>query len=353
MGQPLAGATVIDYRGIRSVLGRTSDGYAIWDPTVGGEPVRRFPLTAEGWAEAWEDFQAREAAEGASGRIPPLGVGRIMGVAFGLYRRHLGVLAAIVGALILPFYAASLALILATVRLVPERVGLEMVPTPRTPMWVDLTNNAVLYVFVIPFLTGAMVTAVAWAMLDRRPTLRGAYRRAASRAHSVLWVSFLAGLAVLGPVVPGIALVPEAPAAAAAVLAPGLVLAFFLGIRFLFAPCVVVLERARGTEALRRSWRLVSGGTGRVLGGLLLALLVLFGVLIVVITLALTAVLFRELTESTVRLVLIVVSVTTAVVVTLVGPVVNVVIVLMYLDARGRKDGLSLDGLATEVDGTG
>lgn len=352
MGEGLAGATVIDYRGSRYALGRTADGYAIWDRTVGGEALRLFPLTAEGWVEAWQDFQAREAGEGGPGRIPPLGVGRIVGVAFGLYRRHLPVLAAIAGALILPFYAVSLTLILSTVRLVPERVGLEVVPTPRIPLWVDVTNNAVLYVFVIPFLTGAMVTAVAWAMLDRRPTLRGAYRRAARRARSVLWVSFLAGVAVAVPLLPGIAVVADSPTAAVALLVPGLLAAIFLGIRFLFGTCVVVLERARGTEALRRSWRLVRGGTGRVLGGLLLALLVLFGVLILVITLALTAVLFRDLTESTIRLVLVVVSVTTALVVTLVGPLVNVVIVLLYLDARGRKDGFTLEGLAAEVDGT-
>jgi hypothetical protein len=71
----------------------------------------------------------------------------------------------------------------------------------------------------------------------------------------------------------------------------------------------------------------------------------------VVVTLALTVVLFREITEETVRLVLVVVSVVTALIVTLVGPFVNVVIVLLYLDARGRKDGLDLRRLAAEIDG--
>ena len=351
MGDPLAGASVIDYPGSRYVLGRTSDGYAIWDRSVGGVPLRLFPLTASGWTEAWRAFQDLEAAGRAPGAIPPLGIGRIIGVAFAVYRRHLRVLAAIAGAIVLPFYAISLTLILATVRLVPERVGLEMVPTPRIPVWVDLVNNAVLYVFVIPFLTGAMVSAVVWAMLDRKLTLRGAYRRAARRAHSVLWVSFLAGVAASAPLVPGIVLAARGSAGpvAAAFLAFGLVPAVFLGIRLLFGTSVVVVESARGTGALRRSWRLVRGSTGRVLGGLLLALLVLLGVLLVVVTLALTVVLFREISEETVRLVLVVVSVVTAIVVTLVGPFVNVVIVLLYLDARGRKDGLTLERLGAEV----
>lgn len=352
MGEPLAGAAVIDYPGSRYVLGRTSDGYAIWDRSLGGTPFRVFPLTVEGWTEAWSAFQDLEAAGPDPGAIPPLGVGRIIGVAFSVYRRHLRVLAAIAGAIVLPFYALSLTLTLTTVRLVPERVGLEVVPTPRIPAWVDLVNNAVLYVMVIPFLTGAMVTAVAWAMLDRKPTVPRAYRRAAGRAHSVLWVSFLAGVAAVAPLAPGIILAAggSAPPVAAALLALGLAPAVFLAIRFLFATSVVVVENVRGLEALRRSWRLVRRSTGKVLGGLLLALLVLLGVLLVVVTLALTVVLLREITEETVRLVLVVVSVVTALVVTLVGPFVNVAIVLLYLDARARKDGLTLQGLAAEVD---
>lgn len=355
MGDPLAGAAAVDYRGSRHVLGRTPDGYAIWDLSVGGTPLRVFPLTVEGWTEAWSAFQDMEAAGPERGSIPPLGIGRIIGVAFAVYRRHLRVLVAVAGAIVLPFYAFSLTLTLATVRLVPERVGFEVVPTPRIPVWVDLVNNAFLYVFVIPFLTGAMVTAVALAMLDRRPTVRHAYGRAARRAHAVLWVSFLAGVAAVAPLVPGIVLAAggSAPRAAAAFLAFGLAPSVFLVIRFLFATSVVVVEDIRGMDALRRSWRLVRGSTGKVLGGLLLALLVLLGALLVMVTLALTVVLFQEITEETVRLVLIVVSVVTALIVTLVGPFVNVAIVLLYLDARGRKDGLTLQRLAAEVDGEG
>jgi len=43
-------------------------------------------------------------------------------------------------------------------------------------------------------------------------------------------------------------------------------------------------------------------------------------------------------------------SVVTAITVTVLGPYVNVVIVLLYLDARGRKEGLTLPSLAGEVD---
>lgn len=353
--RPLSGAVAIDYRGTRSILGRTADGYALWDPTVGGQPIRAFPLTSEGWEEAWTAFRDLEAAAAAPGAIPPLRLGQIMGVAFSVYRRHLRVLATVAGILVLPAYALALGLILATVRLVPERVGLETVVEPRIPLWVDVLNNVLLYAFVIPFLTGAMVTAVVWAMLGRRPSIRSAFRRAAGRAHSLLWVSLLAAVAAGAPLVPGVIAAgrvsgsgPAVPVAVALVSA-GLVAGTFLATRFLFGTAVVVVEGVRGTEALRRSWRLVRGLTGRILGGLLLALLFLFGVLIVSVTVALTAVLFRELTEETVRLVLIVVTAVSAFVVSVAGPLVNVVVVLLYLDARGRKDGLTLADLDAEM----
>ncbi|MGH2673940.1 MAG: hypothetical protein ACRDKA_01530 [Actinomycetota bacterium] len=361
---PLIGAAAIDYRGARFVLGRTVDAYAIWDPSVGGAPRRLFPLTADGWAEAWREYRALEAAGGGQGTseegaIPPLRIGQIMAVAFALYRRHLRTLAAIAALIVVPFYAVSLTLVLATVRLVPERVGLRTTLTPRVPTWVEAVSDVLLYAFVIPFLSAAIVTAVAWALLDRRPTVADAYRRAARRAHSVLWVSLLAGVAAAAPLVPGIVVAvrrgASEPAAALAVvlIAVGLVPAVFLGLRFVFGTSVVVVEGVRGTKALRRSWRLVRGLTGKVLGGLLLALLILFALLLLLITLALAVVLFRDLTETTVRLALALVSAVTALVVSLVGPYVNLVIVLLYLDARGRKDGLTLRGVAAEVDAGG
>ncbi len=361
--EPPIGAVAIDYRGARYVLGRTAHGYAIWDPGTGAAPSRVFPLTAEGWTDAWRAYQALEAAlagpRAGEGAIPPLRVGQIMVVAFALYRRHFRVLVAIAGVVVIPFYALSLTLILATVRLVPERVGLQTALTPKVPAWVDAVNNVVLYVFVIPFLTGAMVTAVAWALLGRRPTLGEAYGRSARRAHSVLWVSLLAGLAAFAALAPGIVVASgrrdseQVAAMASVLIALGLVPAVFLGIRFLFGTSVVLVEGLRGTAALRRSWHLVRGLTGKVLGGLLLALLIMFAVLLLLAILVLAFVVFRDLTDATVRLVLALLSVVTAITVTVLGPYVNVVIVLLYLDARGRKEGLTLPGLASEVDAGG
>jgi hypothetical protein len=355
--RPLSGATAIDYRGQRSVLGRTSNRYAIWDPTIGGAPIQQFPLTADGWAAAWDAFRALEAAAGHPGTIPPLGLGRLLALSFSLYGRNLWVLAAICGVVILPYYAVSLTLILATVRLVPDRIGAEAVVTPSIPLWVDVLNNAVLYAFVVPLLTAAVVTAVVGVMLGRRPSIGQAYRRAGRRARSVLWASFLAAVVATLPVLPGVVLAANAPTSspgfglAVALITLGLMAGIFLAVRFVFATPIVVVEEARGVEALRRSWRLVRGLTGKVLGGLAVTLLVVFGVLLLGVTVALAAVIFRELTESTVRFVLIVVGVVSAFTISLMAPLVNVLIVLLYLDARGRKEGLTLGTLEASTEG--
>jgi hypothetical protein len=58
-----AGARAIDFRGVRYALGRTEDGYAIWDTAAGGAQIRAYPLTQEGWSQAWREYY--EELEGA------------------------------------------------------------------------------------------------------------------------------------------------------------------------------------------------------------------------------------------------------------------------------------------------
>lgn len=62
-GPLLVGVVFLDYRGQKYGLGRTSDGYAIWDLAQGGAPLRQFPLAAEAWQEAWETYRSWEAGE--------------------------------------------------------------------------------------------------------------------------------------------------------------------------------------------------------------------------------------------------------------------------------------------------
>ena len=60
----LEGAAAVDYRGSGYALGRTAQGYAIWDVGAGGEPILTFPATPEAWNQAWGAYQRLEGARG-------------------------------------------------------------------------------------------------------------------------------------------------------------------------------------------------------------------------------------------------------------------------------------------------
>jgi hypothetical protein len=63
-GPELRGAAAVDFRGHAYALGRTAEGYAIWDTTTGGEPILTFPATPEAWNQAWGAYQRFEGAGG-------------------------------------------------------------------------------------------------------------------------------------------------------------------------------------------------------------------------------------------------------------------------------------------------
>jgi hypothetical protein len=74
------GATTADealqytHSGRRFLLGYGTDFFGIWDRTIPGPPVARYPRSDEGWRQAWVAFHADEpdAAEvGLAGTRPP------------------------------------------------------------------------------------------------------------------------------------------------------------------------------------------------------------------------------------------------------------------------------------------
>jgi hypothetical protein len=62
------GATAIDFRGVRYALGRTASAYTIWDTAAQNAPIRTYPLTPEGWEQAWQAYY--QELEGAPPQPP-------------------------------------------------------------------------------------------------------------------------------------------------------------------------------------------------------------------------------------------------------------------------------------------
>lgn len=363
------GSRAIDYRGARHVLGRTDREYAIWD-AQGGSPIHTFELTDAGWAGAWrtyrelegpgaEPFRTSEWERGRPIPLQPMRVGQILDGAFRIYRLHFRVVIAIVALVIVPFQALSLVLQLATIEpiVISPGPGLTPVQIYQAPTWVSVTTSILYFAVLTPFLTAAVVRAAADAYQGLEVSVSRAYRAALPRTHSILWVTILTLLAVLVIVSPVIALALLSAASGAEGLA-GLAVALgvvavvpatMVLIRFLFGAPVVVVEELRGTGALRRSWRLVRGLSWKVFGAILL-----MGLLLVAFVLVFQLLffgIFFATGGSITPAFYVWVTALNVIVTVLTTPFTNLVVVLLYFDARIRKEGFDLEVMARELGG--
>ena len=376
---PPLGAVHLDYRGTRTLLGRTSATYAVWD-AAGGEPIQTFPLTAEGWAAAWQAYRMREGtgadAQAAAwtpsptatwerGRplaMAPMRVGQLLDGAFKLYRMHFRTLIPLVALVVVPAQLVILVATVATLQPVLVDLGPETVTVEQPASWVTWGSAAVQVLFVTPFLTAAVVRTAADAFLGHPTGVGRAYRAALPRVHSILWVSILTAIGV-GLVVAPVAVIAvalgttggQAGAALFVVLIVAVMVpVFFLLLRWLFATSAVVIEDVRGTRALARSWSLARGLTGKVLGTMLLAGLIVLGLILIVGIVAAIVLLPTggQLLESGqgpgpgfYAFSAVFNTITTLVS----TPFTTLVIVLLYFDARMRKEGFDLEMMAQQL----
>jgi hypothetical protein len=376
----LAGSLTIDYRGSRFALGRTGSSYAIWDTTsAAGQPAQTFPLSPEGWARAWQTFRAwepgavtQEAVPGmlmpsptrswVKGRplaLAPMRAGQLLDGVFKLYRMHFGTLLPVVGLVVLPVQAVVLVLELTTLETVQVAPGV-VFEQPAT--WVTIASLVVQLLVVTPFLTAAVVRTAADAYLGHEPSVGRSYRAALPRIHSILWVTLLTALAALASVVPGYAVLVAAPIGgpsesafglAIALILVGMIPAVFVYLRFSFGSSIVVVEDTRGTKALGRSWRLVRGLTWKVLGVTLLVGLIMFALFLVLgIIFSLITIPFLEeatFTGGPGPGFYAISAVINALATVLVTPIFTLVSVLLYFDARIRKEGFDLAIMAQDL----
>jgi hypothetical protein len=219
-----------------------------------------------------------------------------------------------------------------------------------TPTWLGAIAGllaALAGILMSGVLAGAITRAVAAEVAGQDPSVEQSYRFGFYRLGSVLLVSVLVGLAILG----GLILVAAGLFLANAIRsrdldmssAPfGLVYVLFiipgiyLGVRLAVSIQALVVEGRRGTEAMGRSWGLVGGHWWHAFGALLVAFL-LTGIVNGVLTAP-----FRA-TGWFVQAV----AAAVATVVTL--PYGVLVGVLLYLDLRARKENLTREALRADL----
>jgi hypothetical protein len=278
----------------------------------------------------------------------PLGIGEMLSMAFQLYRRHWGTLVAIAAVVVVPLTLVQYLLgdLVRTERETTSYGGVVTV----TPTWLGAIAGllaALAGILMSGVLAGAITRAVAAEVAGEDPSVEQSYRFGFHRLGSVLLVSVLVGLAILG----GLILVAAGLFLANALRsrdldmssAPfGLVYGLFiipgiyLGVRLAVSIQALVVEGRRGTEAMGRSWGLVGGHWWHAFGALLVGWL-LIGIVNGVLTAPFGA------TGWFVQAV----AAAVATVVTL--PYGVLVGVLLYLDLRARKERLTRETLRADL----
>src|SRR5215218_9156321 len=248
----------------------------------------------------------------------PMGISEILSTAFQLYRRHWRTLLAIAAVVVVPLTLLQY-LFGDLVRTQGEttRNGV-VVETASWSVGIAGLVAALAGVLMYLVLTGAITRAVAAEVAGEDPSVEQSYRFGFHRLGSVLLVSVLVGLAIVGGLI--------------LFIIPGI----YIGVRLCVSIKALVVEGRRGTEAMGRSWGLVGGHWWHAFGTLLVAAL-LVGVVNAVITLPFSA------TTWFVQAV----AAAVATVVTL--PYGVLVGVLLYLDLRARKERLTMEALRADL----
>jgi hypothetical protein len=187
--------------------------------------------------------------------LRPLSIGEILDVAIKIYLRNAWTLFRVVLVVVAPVEIVS-ALIQASAA--SNETDTTTISSHDLALYLSAIGAAtILGLIANTVATGASFKAVADAYLGEQPTWRSSLRFAFARLHSILWVTFLGGLAtVIGLVfciIPGI----------------------YLWIAFAVAVPVLLTEGVKGSKALGRSRALVRdrwwGTFGVVLLGTILA----------------------------------------------------------------------------------
>jgi hypothetical protein len=200
---------------------------------------------------------------------------------------------------------------------------------------------------VRPFLTAAMIRAISAAYLGEPVNVGEVYRFALRCFRSILWVLFLQILALAAAGL-GLALLAMVFAqldvtVLTIIVAIGAVAVIaVLYVRWVLATAAVVVENARGTKALGRSWELTRSGFWRLVGTLLLATLLasIVGGILDVVPTVIGAILPAGWLWRAAG------GVLSAIVTT---PFVTAVTVLLYFDARVRREGLDISLMLREI----
>jgi hypothetical protein len=262
-------------------------------------------------------------------RLRPLEIGDLLDETFRMYRRHFFLFAGLSVILSIPSAALTGFSYYTLFR------GVLLQPNPSQPDFGALASVLLAYgvgllitVALLPFLYGAVTYAACEAALGHPVTLSGVFAGVLQRYFPLLGYCLVIGLMLVV-----FCLIP---------------LWIWIWVSWAVVMPVMFIEKVGLGAAMGRSWRLVEGRWWR-------TFLILFLMLVLsyVVSVALSA--FITLGQTLLQLVfsrvviLWISGATTVIVSSLVDPVIQIALVLIYLDLRVRREGLDLFQLAQRV----
>ncbi len=267
--------------------------------------------------------------------LRPLGVGEILDAAIKAYSRNARTLITIAAIVGIPFELLNGVIQLSTASSADQVGSFGVSPGGSTSPTIShaqlagfvLTTGVGFLVTLV--VTAATVKAVGDAYLGGTPGVGDSLRFALRRTRSLIWLYLLEVIALTFALV--FLVVP----------------AVWLGVAWALATPALLIEDVRGTQALRRSFRLVRGRWWPVFGVEVMAL-VIVGVASLVVSGVLTAIPLA-VDGSSVLLRVIASTVSSAFAVALVQPLEGAITTILYFDLRVRKEGLDVALLASRL----
>ena len=261
---------------------------------------------------------------GGGGPLPARTLGDILSTAFEVYKANAAKLITIVAIVVIPlaFLGSLVQNVIFEVKTEEVTIGGTTVETITSSRGLFAALAAAMVVaalaFVMAFVLQAVVVrAAAQAVIGDPVDTEASYRYGFKRIGSVILIALLSGLIIFA----GFLLF----------VIPGFIFAVFLSLAI---PALVV-ENRRGTDALGRSWNLVSGSFWHVLGTLLVAAIITGVIGGIIAAIGGSNFLLSWIFTSIGQII------TT--------PFTALVAVVLYLDVRARKESLTAETLRGEI----
>ncbi len=267
---------------------------------------------------------------GGGGAIPQRGLGDILTAAFELYRANAAKLIQIVAIVVVPLTFVSALLTKVAFKQSCTEAGLQTAQTVQDV--VDRCTGGYfrgallaaigffIAVAIQQLWAGAVTRGGAAATLGREVDVRASYQYAFSRLGGLIGLALLVGLVV------GVGFI--------LLIIPGIIFLVFLSV----SVSAFIIERVGVTEAMSRSWKLVSGQW--------------WHTFIVIVVAAIIAGVVNGIITAIGGSTFIGAWIFSSIAQIITGPFVALVNVLLYIDLRARHEGLTAARLGSELDAT-